>query len=105
MRFQIGGAGGGGGISMEVVGFIIVIPLGVLMLFGLWKVLIWLYNILKITCLLLYCVIRYGPRKGWKKWNRMGSKADVDAPDHIPYTAGSGDKGNAGDLDIDINFD
>lgn len=62
----------------EVVYALIGIPLIAFFLYGFWRALVGLYYFLKLLFILIYYVIRYGPREGWKKFNRRESEEDLD---------------------------
>lgn len=46
----------------------------VLIVFVVWGILFFLYRFIKTLITLLYDLIRYGPREGWKRWNQR----DID---------------------------
>lgn len=75
----------------EVVYALIGIPLTAFTLYGLWRVLVGVYYLIKSLFVLLYYVIRYGPREGWEKFNRRESEEDPDVD--VPVGA---------DIDLDL---
>jgi hypothetical protein len=78
---------------MEVVYALIGILLIAFALYGLWRGIVWIYGVLKLLFILLYCVIRYGPREGWEKFNNWGFKEDID----LDVPAGA-------DIDLDLDL-
>lgn len=75
--------------------FIIVffVPALIFLPYGIWRILVAIYRLLKRLFWLLDFVIRYGPRKGWRKFAKMDQKVDMNA-DVPPATT-----------DMDIVFD
>lgn len=78
-------------ILKEVVYALIGIPLTAFTLYGLWRVLVGVYYLIKSLFVLLYYVIRYGPREGWEKFHRRESEEDPDVD--VPVGA---------DIDLDL---
>lgn len=76
---------------MKVVGTLIGFLLMAIALYGVWKGIVWLYHLLKLLFILLYYVIRYGPREGWEKFHRRESEEDPDVD--VPVGA---------DIDLDL---